>query len=167
MQSNSAFRTWERSEYVISDDPARMDVAVVHGYLTRSYWAAGVPLEIVRRSIEHSMVFGLFHGETQIGFARLVTDRTTFAYLADVFVLEAHRGKGLSKWLMEVIVGHPEVQGLRRWMLATRDAHGLYRQFGFTELPQPEVFMQRHHPDVYQQPAVEEESQSETNGRAN
>lgn len=138
--------TWANRDYEISTDPARIDVAVVHGFLTNCYWAKGISLELVRRSIEHSICFSMFHGNAQIGFARVVTDRATFAYLADVFVLEPHRGKGLSKWLMECIQSHPDLQGLRRWMLATRDAHGLYRQFGFHELANPERFMEIHRP---------------------
>jgi GNAT superfamily N-acetyltransferase len=137
---------WANRDFEISTDPARIDVAMVHGFLTNCYWAKGISLELVQRSIEHSICFSMFHGNAQIGFARVITDRATFAYLADVFVLEAHRGKGLSKWLMECIQSHPDLQGLRRWMLATRDAHGLYRQFGFHELANPERFMEIHHP---------------------
>jgi GNAT superfamily N-acetyltransferase len=115
----------------------------VHGFLTRSYWARGVPPDVVQRSIENSLVFGVYGGDEQVGFARVVTDRATFAYLADVFVLEGHRGRGLGKWLMEVVLAHPELQGLRRWMLATADAHGLYRRYGFRELGKPQIFMER------------------------
>ncbi|HJX85200.1 MAG TPA: GNAT family N-acetyltransferase [Candidatus Angelobacter sp.] len=136
---------WANRDFEISTDPARIDLAVVHGFLTNCYWAKGISLELVRRSLEHSICFSIFHGNAQIGFARVITDRATFAYLADVFVLEPHRGKGLSKWLMECIQSHPDLQGLRRWMLATRDAHGLYRQFGFHELASPERFMEVHH----------------------
>ncbi|SRR5216684_3576076 len=137
---------WANRDFEISTDPARIDVAVVHGFLTNCYWAKGISLELVRRSIEHSVCFSIFHGQAQIGFARVITDRATFAYLADVFVLESHRGKGLSKWLMECIQSHPDLQSLRRWMLATGDAHGLYRQFGFHELANPERFMEIHYP---------------------
>lgn len=133
----------------VDTDPARLDLALVHGFLSASYWARGIPLEVVERSIRHSLCFGLYEGPAQIGFARVVTDRATFAYLADVFVLESHRGRGLARLLMAAIVAHPDLQGLRRWMLATRDAHGLYAQYGFTALPAPEVFMQLHDPDVY------------------
>jgi GNAT superfamily N-acetyltransferase len=140
---------WRSQGYRITTDPAALDVALIHGWLTRSYWAAGIPLETVRRSIEGSLNFGLFEGDAQIGFARLVTDRATFAYLADVFVLESHRGRGLSKWLMETVIAHPDVQGLRRWVLATRDAHGLYARYGFTPLKAPERWMERHDPEVY------------------
>lgn len=140
---------WRRGDYTISTDPARLDLAVVHGFLSASYWAKNIPAEFVRRSVENSLCSGLFLGETQVGFARVITDRATFAYLADVFVVEGRRGRGLSKWLMEVITSHAELRGLRRWMLATRGAHGLYRKFGFTELGSPEAFMGRHAPDVY------------------
>lgn len=138
-----------RAPIVVDSDPERLDVAVVHGFLTDSYWAKGIPVETVRRSIRNSLCFGLYEGSRQIGFARVVTDRATFAYLADVFVLESHRGRGLAKLLMDAVVAHPEIQGLRRWMLATRDAHALYAQYGFTPLPAPEVFMQLHDPGVY------------------
>jgi len=142
----------EKNGYLISTDPARLDIAVIHQYLSKeSYWAQNIPKEVVQRSIDHSLCFGLYYNEQQIGFARLVTDRATFAYLADVFILPGHRGKGLSKWLMENIHAHPDVQGLRRWLLGTRDAHGLYAQFGWTPLPEELAarFMQLHNPDVY------------------
>jgi GNAT superfamily N-acetyltransferase len=140
--------------YSISTHPAEMDIAVIHGYLSmESYWARNIPVEVVSRSIENSFCFGLFHQEKQVGFARLVTDKATFAYLADVFILTEHRGKGLSKWMLSVIHAHPDLQGLRRWMLGTLDAHELYRQFGWTALPEETVprFMQKHDPDVYGQ----------------
>ena len=136
-------------DYTLSDDRARLDLDAIHGFLVRSYWAPGIPRETVARAIENSLCCGVYLGETQVGFARLVTDRATFAYLADVFVLEAHRGRGLSRALMELVVSHPEVQGLRRWLLATRDAHGLYRKFGFVDLANPAMFLTRHDPDVY------------------
>jgi GNAT superfamily N-acetyltransferase len=142
-------REWRRDEFCISTDPDRLDLAVVHGYLTQSYWAAGVPLDTVRRSIAHSLVFGLYEGERQIGFARVISDRATFAYVCDVFVLEDWRGRGLGKWLVATVTSHPDLQGLRRWTLATRDAHGLYCQVGFTDLKRPGMFMERHDPDVY------------------
>ncbi|HEU0002004.1 MAG TPA: GNAT family N-acetyltransferase [Ktedonobacteraceae bacterium] len=140
---------WRQSEYLISTDKERLDIATIHGFLTTSYWAAGVPIEIVKRSIEHSLNFGLFQSDQQIGFARVITDYTTFAYLADVFILEPFRGQGLSKWLMQVIIDHPDLQGLRRWLLFTRDAHGLYRQVGYTSLANPERVMERNFPDIY------------------
>ena len=140
---------WRRDEYLISTDCALLDLPTIHGFLTASYWAAGIPLDTVRRSIEHSLAFGLYHRDRQIGFARVITDHATFAYLADVFVLEAHRGQGLGHWLIETILAHPELQGLRRWTLATRDAHALYRSAGFTPLQAPERWMERHFPKVY------------------
>ncbi|HEY6867883.1 MAG TPA: GNAT family N-acetyltransferase [Candidatus Eisenbacteria bacterium] len=140
---------WRRDGYVVSTDPARLDLAVIHGYLTRSYWAHGIPLETVRRSIEHSIPFGLYHGASQVGFARWVTDRATFAYLGDVFVLEEHRGRGLGTWLTEIAASHPDVQGQRRWVLLTRDAHALYRRVGYEPLAKPERYMERRWPDVY------------------
>ncbi len=136
-------RRWRRDGYLISTDRSLLDLRFVHGYLKTSYWAAGVPEEVVRRSVENSLCFGVYSDEEQVGFARVVTDRATFAYLADVFVLEEHRGRGLGKWLVEVVLSHPELRGLRRWMLATRDAHKLYRRYGFAELGRPGIFMER------------------------
>jgi GNAT superfamily N-acetyltransferase len=137
-------------EYDISDDPARLDVARIHAFLTRSYWSAGIPLTTVEKAIRNSICFAAYHPiDGLVGFARAVTDRATFAYLADVFVLEAHRGRGLSKKLVGELLAHPDLQGLRRMMLATRDAHALYAQFGFAALAAPGRFMERHDPDVY------------------
>ncbi len=133
----------------ISTDLADMDVAAVHRYLTTSYWARDVPLEVVRTSMENSLCFGLLQGRTQRGFARAITDRATFAYLADVYVDEDLRGEGWGKRLVEAVLAHSEMQGLRRIMLATRDAHGLYARFGFTALNDPDLFMQKHQADVY------------------
>ena len=133
---------WRRGEYLISTDKERLNVGLVREFLKDSYWASGIPEEIVRRSIENSLVFGVYADDEQVGFARVVTDYATFAYLADVFVLEAHRGRGLGKWMMQVITSHPRLQGFRRWMLATRDAHELYRKYGFAELERPEIFME-------------------------
>jgi GNAT superfamily N-acetyltransferase len=146
--------TWSdpQGEFEVSTDPCRIDLAAVHGFLTASYWAKGVPREIVRRSVEHSLCFGIYRGSQQAGFARVITDRATFAYLADVFVFEKFRGRGLGKWLLQCIQAHPDLQGLRRWALLTRDAHELYGQFGFTALKAPERWMERHHPDVYRNP---------------
>jgi len=143
--------SFRNGEFEISTDPARIDLAFVHGFLASSYWAKGVPMEIMQRAIRHSICFGiyLYQRPQQVGFARVVTDRATFAYLADVFVVESHRGKGLSKWLMECIKAHPDLQGLRRWSLITRDAHGLYRQFGFAPLANPDRWMELHNPGVY------------------
>ncbi|HKH77179.1 MAG TPA: GNAT family N-acetyltransferase [Rubrobacteraceae bacterium] len=139
-------RELRRGEYLISTDKSRLDLGVVHDFLSTSYWAVGVPLEVVERSIENSLVFGVYGGEEQVGFARVVTDYATFAYLADVFVLESHRGRGLGKWLIEAVVSHPNLRGLRRWMLATGDAHELYRKYGFAGLGRPEIFMEIHTP---------------------
>jgi GNAT superfamily N-acetyltransferase len=140
---------WSRGDFEISTDPARINVESVHEFLTNSYWAKGIPLETVQRSIENSICFGMYFAQDQIGFARVISDRATFAYLADVFILPAYRGRGLSKWLMECIIAHPDLQGLRRWMLGTKDAHGLYAQFGFTAVGSPEIWMEIHRPDVY------------------
>ncbi|RYY00324.1 MAG: N-acetyltransferase, partial [Gammaproteobacteria bacterium] len=133
----------------ISTDKSKIDIGYVHRFLSSSYWAENIPLDVVQRSINGSLCFGVYEGEKQIGFARVITDEATFAYLADVFIDEAHRGNGLSKWLMEIIVSYPTLQGLRRFMLATRDAHGLYRQAGFSALTFTDRWMQIHRPDVY------------------
>ncbi len=138
---------FHRGDFTISTDQARLDLDVIHGYLTRSYWAENVSREIVQQSIANALSFGLYTGAQQIGFARVITDYTTFAYLADVFVLEPWRARGLSKWLVECILAHPDLQGLRRWMLATNDAHGLYARFGFAPLAYPERFME-HRPSI-------------------
>ena len=138
--------------YHISTDKKKLQLAVIHGYLSKeSYWSKNIPLEIVARSIEHSFCFGIYLKEEQVGFARVVTDYTTFAYLADVFVLEAHRGKGLSKSLMKYIFSHEKLQGLRRFCLGTRDAHGLYEKFGFSPIAKPENFMEIKHENFYTQ----------------
>ena len=138
-----------RDEFRVSDDPALLDIDVIHSFLRESYWAAGIPREVVEKSLRGSLCFGLYEGEAQVGFARCVTDRATFAYLADVFVLPSHRGRGLSKWLMECIAAHPELQGLRRWSLVTRDAHRLYEQYGFVPLQAAEGYMEKLDPEVY------------------
>jgi GNAT superfamily N-acetyltransferase len=133
---------WRRGDYTISTDRARLDVPAIHEFLsTESYWAQGRAFETVRRAVENSLPFGLYKGARQIGFARVVTDYATFAWLADVYVLEEFRGEGLGRWLVEVILSHPELQNLRRWILGTRDAHELYRRFGFKEIEQPEFYM--------------------------
>lgn len=126
-----------------------MDVDAIHSYLTRSYWAEGIPYNIVRKSIENSLCFGIFYKNSQIGFARLITDSATFAYLGDVYILEEHRGIGLSKKLMETIIKYPQLQGLRRMVLATFDAHTLYEKFGFKELKNPQMFMELWTPNMY------------------
>ena len=142
---------FSRGDVQLSTDPSRLDVALIHRYLSEeSYWAKGVPRAVVERSIAGSLCFGLHRGGAQIGFARVITDRATFAWLADVFVVPAERGKGLSKWLLEQILSHPDLQGLRRFLLGTLDAHGLYAQFGFKPLGEPGRFMERLERDVYQ-----------------
>lgn len=139
-----------RGDFLLSTDRRRVRLDVVHEFLTSCYWAKGIPREVVAQSIEHSLCFGVYEGDTQVGFARVVTDFATVAYLGDVFVLESHRGRGLSKWMMECIVQHPALQNLRRWILLTRDAHGLYSKSGFTPLKDPERYMELHRPDVYE-----------------
>ena len=129
--------------YDISTDPARLQLAAIHDYLVRSYWSPGIPRDLVARAIANSLCFGIYHGDAQVGFARVVTDKASFAYLADVYVLEEHRGQGLSKRLVAEILAHPELQGLRRFLLATADAHGLYAQNGFQPLARPQNMMER------------------------
>lgn len=137
-------------DYQISTDVSLLDVNFIHDYLCRqSYWAAGIPEDTVRRSIEGSLCFGVYLGKRQVGFARVISDFATFAYLADVFITPEYRGLGLSKALMTFIVGYPKLQGLRRWMLATADAQGLYEKFGFTPLARPERIMEISCPDIY------------------
>jgi GNAT superfamily N-acetyltransferase len=134
---------YRKDNFVISTDPARLDLDAIHAYLSRSYWAEGRPKEVVARSLEHSLNFGLYDGEKQIGLARVVTDYTLFAYLCDVYILEEYRGRGLSKWLLGCMLAYPGLDSLRLWTLRTRDAHGLYRQFGFTELARPGSYMEK------------------------
>lgn len=134
----------------ISTDPARLDRDLIHRWLSQeSYWARGVPRAVVDKALDHSLCFGAFQDGRQVGFARTVTDRATFAYLADVFVLPEARGRGCARRLMDAVIAHPELQGLRRMALATRDAHALYAQYGFTPLARPETFMERYRPEVY------------------
>ena len=141
-----------KDDYLVSTDPSSLDVDVIYHYLSgESYWAQGIPRNVVEKSIAHSLCFGVYHQSKQIGFARLITDKATFAYLADVFISIDYRGLGLSKWLLQVIHAHPELQGLRRWMLGTRDAHSLYEQFGWTVLDEDtrKRFMQKHNKNAY------------------
>ena len=149
------------ARYEIDTDKRRLDRRLVHRFLARSHWAEGIPLEVVERAIEHSLTFGLYRDGRQIGFARVVTDHATFAYLADVFVLSRERGKGLGRWLVATILAHPALQGLRRWLLGTRDAQKLYRGCGFRQPPAPFAFMERLDPGVYARP-----SQAPPGGRA-
>lgn len=140
----------KRGEYEIDTDKRRLDLAGIHRFLsTESYWAKNRTLEQTLTAIENSLCFGVYRGREQVGFARVVTDKATFAYLGDVYILDGHRGRGLSKWLMQVIIEQPDTQGLRRWLLATRDAHGLYKQHGFDDLRFPERWMERTSPDAY------------------
>ena len=140
-------------QYEISTDAARFNIQVIHNFLAEeSYWSQGIPRTVVERAIQNSLCFGVYLSTEQVGFARVVTDKATFALLADVFILSAHRGKGLSKWLMRSIVGHEDLQGLRRLLLLTSDAHSLYRQFGFQELGNPSRFMEVFRQDIYRSP---------------
>lgn len=143
----------ERDGYLISTAPERLDLDAIHAYLVRSYWSEGIPKSVVERSIRGSLCFGLYKGNEQVGFARVISDRATFAYLCDVYVLESERGKGLSKWLLETLLEHPELADLRRFTLATRDAHGLYARYGFTPLARPHIFMEIARPGLYKQQA--------------
>ncbi|CAL1517116.1 GNAT family N-acetyltransferase [Chitinophaga sp. MM2321] len=132
----------KKEDYYISTDKSKLDISVIHDFLANeSYWAQKIPRSVVEKSVEGSMCFGIYHQDQQVGFARVITDCAVFAYLADVFVINSHRGKGLSKFLLETILSHPDLQGLRKWLLGTADAHKLYRKFGFTEIPNPERFM--------------------------
>jgi GNAT superfamily N-acetyltransferase len=143
------FNDPEAQNFRITDRNEEIDVKVVHEFLRNSYWAKDIPMEVVERSIQHSLCFSIFEGKSQIGFARVISDRATFAYLADVFILENYRGLGLSKRLMRRVIDHHELQGLRRWILATRDAHGLYEQFGFKPLEFPDRIMEVVDKDIY------------------
>lgn len=141
--------TWARDGFAISTDRTRLDLDTIHGFLTEAYWSRGIPREVVARSILGALCFGVYEGERQVGFARVVTDRATFAYIGDVFILEHWRGRGLGTWLIETILGHPELQGLRRWSLATRDAQALYAKFGFAPIADPSKRMERTEPGAY------------------
>lgn len=139
------------AEYNISSNPKKLDIKLIHKYLSEeSYWAKNIPFNIVKKAIKNSLCFGVYKEEKQIGFARVITDKASFAYLADVFILSEHRNKGLAKWLMAIIHAHPKLQGLRRWMLATRDAHSLYEKFGWIPVTDTKKFMQFHNPNIYQ-----------------
>jgi GNAT superfamily N-acetyltransferase len=136
-------------EYLVSTDRALIDIEVVFEVLTNSYWANGIPRGVIVRSIENALCFGIYKGREQVGFARVISDFATYAYIGDVFIVESHQGRGLGKFLMESILKHPQLQGLRRWSLVTRDAHGLYEKFGFEALKAPENYMEILNPDVY------------------
>jgi GNAT superfamily N-acetyltransferase len=145
--------SWERGEYLITTERSRLDVPFIHNFLSNeSYWAVGRNIEVVKRTIDNSLCFGIYREAEQVGFARVVTDFATFAWLADVFVVPEHRRRGLAKWLMEVILAHPELQGFRRWVLATKDAQSLYAQFGFIPLHRPERWMERPDPNMQESP---------------
>jgi GNAT superfamily N-acetyltransferase len=143
-----------RDEYALSSDPNRLDLELIHAFLSTSYWSLGLPREVLLRAIDGSLCFGVYQGKSQVGFARVITDKATFAYLCDVFVLESYRGRGLGRWLMEAVVNHPDLRGLRRFVLVTRDAHGLYEQFGFRPLARPEGYMEVFRPDIYSNPEI-------------
>lgn len=142
--------TAHRDEFSISNDKAKLDIDAIHEFLsTKAYWSLNIPKEKVQTAIQNSLCFGVYHNEKQIGFARVVSDFSAIAYLGDVFILEEYRGKGLSKWLIENIMKHPNLQGLRRWILLTADAHELYRKFGWTDIEDPTKWMNVHDKDVY------------------
>ncbi|WP_062268501.1 GNAT family N-acetyltransferase [Endozoicomonas arenosclerae] len=141
---------WQKGSFILSTDKALLKIDLIHEFLNNSYWAAGIPRSVVEQSVEHSMCFGLYQDDRQIGFARVISDHATFAYLSDVFILPEMRGLGLSKWLMECIQSIESLQGIRRFMLATADAHGLYEQFGFQSLEKPERIMEIMVSDIYQ-----------------
>lgn len=141
---------WKKDEFTITDKCEDLDMEIIHFFLRESYWARGISRPIVEKAIKNSVCFGLYQNSSQIGFARVVTDFATFAYLADVFITQSYRGRGLGKWLISCVLIHPELQGLRRWLLATRDAQGLYEQNGFVPLRKPEWFMEINDPEIYQ-----------------
>jgi GNAT superfamily N-acetyltransferase len=142
-----------KNDYIVSTEKARLDLPFIHHFLsTQAYWCLNIPLETVRRSMENSLCFGVYLGVEQVGFARIITDYATIAYLGDVFIVPGHRGKGLSKLLVAAIMAHPDLQGLRRWILLTGDAHGLYQQFGWTPVAKPELYMEVAKPNLYTQP---------------
>jgi GNAT superfamily N-acetyltransferase len=135
--------TWRRDEFEVSTDPGRLDLETIHAFLSTSYWANDIAREVLERAIAGSIPFGLYHGPRLVGFARAVTDRATFAYLGDVFVLESYRGRGLATWLTQCTLEHPDLVGLRNWLLATRDAHAVYARCGYQPLASPGAWMQR------------------------
>lgn len=140
-----------KNRFSISTDKSKIDLATIHNFLKSSYWSDNIPRAIVEKSINNSLCFGIYEGEKQVGFARVITDYATFAYLADVFILEPYRGQGLGKWLVKTILKHPELQGLKKWLLVTKDAHELYRQYGFQNLTRPERYMDIVNSNIYKQ----------------
>ncbi|MEP2278832.1 GNAT family N-acetyltransferase [Maribacter sp.] len=139
-----------RNEYTISTDKDKLDILSIHQFLSNETdWANGIPIHTLKTSIDNSLTFGLYHKSKQIGFARIISDYSTIAYLGDVYILEEYRGQRLSKWLIDEIMEHPNLQGLRRWILLTDTAEWLYKKFGFTELPNPKLYMEKHNPNVY------------------
>lgn len=140
---------WEYKKYLISDDKEHLDIDVIHGFLQDAYWCKGISKKVVEKSLDNSLCFGVYFKGDFVGFGRAITDYATFGYLADVFILEDHRRQGLAKKLVTCIMGHPELQGFRRWILGTRDAHGLYKTLAFTPLKNPEIFMEKHNPNAY------------------
>lgn len=141
--------TITNGKFSISTDEEKLDIKMIHHYLSNSYWAKNIPMETIKKSIEHSLCFGLYFVNKQVGFARVITDYTSFAYLADVFVLESEQGKGLGKWLIKEIMDYPSLQGMRKWLLATEDAHGLYKQYGFSPLKNPDSIMEIRIDNIY------------------
>ncbi|MBI2331285.1 MAG: GNAT family N-acetyltransferase [Chloroflexi bacterium] len=137
---------YTKEKFTISDDSSRLDVNAICDFLSRAYWADKRPRDVIEKSIQFSLNFGVYDGDRQIGFARVVTDRAIFAYLCDVFIHEDYRGYALGKWMMECVMAHPDLQGMKRWCLLTQDAHGLYKQFGFTELDAPSRWMEKFDP---------------------
>lgn len=150
----------DAGRFLISTDRAKLDVDVIHRFLTRAYWSEGIPRETLRRALENSLCFGVYNGSEQVGFARVISDFATYAYLADVFILEPYRERGLGKELIATVMAHPELQGLRRWSLGTRDAHGLYAQFGFTPLENPSRMMEIADAEVYLRSATNDATRS-------
>lgn len=154
---NLELREYRRGQFLISTDRSRLNLDAIHGFLTECYWAKGIPKDVVARSIQNSLCVGLYNEGKQIGFARVISDYATYAYIGDVFVLDEYRGQGLGKWLMQCVMQHPLLQGLRRWSLVTRDGHGLYEHFGFRSLNAPERWMEIHNPEVYRSASAPEE----------
>ncbi|WP_374347315.1 GNAT family N-acetyltransferase [Chitinimonas sp.] len=150
---STSITTWQRDAYLISTDQARLDLATAHRFIAGTYWAKDIPFDTFLRSVRGAICFGVYHEAALVGFARVISDCATIAYLGDVYIDPAYRGQGLSKWLMECISAHPDLQGLRRWMLLTSDAHELYRQYGFTDLAKPSLWMEKAVANLYQKSA--------------